>query len=1438
MFRRIVAGLSSCALLMGGLAAVTVVDAVQATPAAAASSFISEFQPTVPTKYGGRSISVSINAANTDQVIVATESGGLFRSNDDGLNWSHVDSFPLHRMSDVVWSPNNPSLVVATTWSSGDTTNPGGVWRSTDGGATWQRTTTPGPCGTDFNGWGIAYEPSSNVVYTGSDCGLLTSTDGGATFTRTSIPGWTHAVVARAGGTVDACSDDGHRRFTRSGSTLTLVNGPNAFPAVGPGATTGGCPQVNGGVAPSAHDLAGAPQEAGVLFVMKGGSSASFCGGTVASPSGVNYLFESDDNGVNWTQIGGGCTSRAPWVQTYPSRDGNAADFDIYYSGGLDIYRGTCASGVAGLRCTGLPAIGSSNVTSGHADTSQVVFTPDGTNCARFVVSDGGVERSTDCGANFPMVAGSGSGNGNFNGLQIYEVAGQIHPGSNSTYDFGTQDNSIYGSSDSGATWPNNTCCEGFNFQMKRRAPSPTGRVTFVSCGPCSNQKANTDMSGVGAWTNPGGTALGADTGSPYLLTPTTDTYVQWTADGSGNNNLNLTTDGGSNWNAVSGATTNQALMGHIYVSGPSSDPTLYQPVCTTGCGFIAPSGGLLKITGVNTANPVAVTTIGGGLVRVGSYNDGNGSFRTQEAAFGVDPNNPLRMVAADVGSGNMKKTTDGGQTWTVDNQLTSLVTANGRFGFGAGSRLGSQAHAITFDPTNGNRIFVGTESAGIVYSLDGGTSWTTLPGSGQIPAITSFFVDEEKARILVSSYGRGLWNITLPNADLSVTKTHRPDPATAGTELYYDITATNSGPDDATNATVVDTLPPEVTYVTNTLAAPAGCTALGSTVTCQLGALANGASKTFTIKVAVSSGAVVASGPKAITNTVSINQLGVGDPNSANNTATDTAIVEDHADLVTSKLCKPDTTINAGEPILCTIFVDNTGPSDARGVVVDDTILSSGSFTVTNVVPAISGATPGCTLVPVTGGQQLSCRLGALAAASTSNPGRATITYTINTTAGQDINNVAVARSDTPDPNPNNNRSTVNLTVRSVADLSIIKTGPATAIAGTNVTYNLSVTNGGPSPAANVVVRDAIPIGVTMVSVTPSAGTCNAGVPGDPFQPTTCSLGPLAAGASASVSVTVKVKPDTLGLLHNDARVTSDTFDPNLGNNLATVATSVTGSADLAVTKVSSPSPVLAGNPLTYTITVSNNGPSTATAVRITDSLTTGTTFVSGVDGNGSTVCALIQPNTVICDLATMQPGTTKTVLLTVKVAASVDPGTVLSNTVTVSSATPDPNLANNTSTVTTTVNTSAELWLDKQATQRSGNPSPIVTYTLVVHNDTGCETDAQSSPTPNCGQGGPSDARTVLVVDTLPLDAKKLTVQFISPQCTYDKPTNKVTCIATNVPAGTAVTFVIEAQVQGSVGTIINTATVTSSTPDPVTTNNTNAATLVMKGGTGRTR
>ena len=73
---------------------------------------------------------------------------------------------------------------------------------------------------------------------------------------------------------------------------------------------------------------------------------------------------------------------------------------------------------------------------------------------------------------------------------------------------------------------------------------------------------------------------------------------------------------------------------------------------------------------------------------------------------------------------------------------LTTLVTSAGQFQFSQTTGLpglATQAHVIAFDPTNGNRILVGTEQAGILGSLDGGATWGILPGSDVIPAVSPF---------------------------------------------------------------------------------------------------------------------------------------------------------------------------------------------------------------------------------------------------------------------------------------------------------------------------------------------------------------------------------------------------------------------------------------------------------------------------------------------------------------------------------------------------------------------------------------------------------------------------------------------------------------------------------------------------------------------------
>lgn len=657
---------------------------------------------------------------------------------------------------------------------------------------------------------------------------------------------------------------------------------------------------------------------------------------------------------------------------------------------------------------------------------------------------------------------------------------------------------------------------------------------------------------------------------------------------------------------------------------------------------------------------------------------------------------------------------------------------------------------------------------------------------------------------------------------DLRISKTDFPDPVYAGQQLTYTVSVTNDGPNTANAVTVTDVLPAGVTFLSS---APA-CTNNSGTLTCALGELLAGQTTQLVIQVDIPPNFPAGT----ISNTATVASANQFDPNPGNNSATAVTTVRTLADLAVTKVCKPDEQAPAGTEGFCDIHVDNLGPSDASSVVLKDVLTSATPFQLVSVSVTPSGSCAPTSSGPVTS-LTVTCNLGTEPAG-----GRSTVRVTVTADDVAQVNDVATVTSATDDPDTSNNQASGRVDFVGSADLSLDKVGPASVVAGTQLQYVITVTNGGPSVARDVLVHDTLPAGVSFVSVTPSTGSCTNGQP--TARDLRCGLGNLASGASATVTVVGFVAPDVAPgtILFNEAFVSSSTADPDNDDVRDSVPTVVSASADLSVVKSDSPDPVTAGNKLTYTITASNAGPSTAQGVVLTDTLPAGTTFVSGVDGNGNTVCTLVQSDQVVCALGSLDPGQSKAVFLTVLVAPSVPTGTVLTNSVTVSSTTPDPNGGNNTATQQTTMQTSAELWLDKTGALRSGNPAPTIIYTLTVHNIAGCETDNQSKPTPTCGAGGPSDAQNITVVDKLPLDPKKIVVQYVSPQCTYVKATHTVTCTAATVPAGASVQFVIEAQANGSVRNILNSATLTSGTPDPVTSNNVNDVTIVVKGGTGR--
>jgi uncharacterized repeat protein (TIGR01451 family) len=161
---------------------------------------------------------------------------------------------------------------------------------------------------------------------------------------------------------------------------------------------------------------------------------------------------------------------------------------------------------------------------------------------------------------------------------------------------------------------------------------------------------------------------------------------------------------------------------------------------------------------------------------------------------------------------------------------------------------------------------------------------------------------------------------------------------------------------------------------------------------------------------------------------------------------------------------------------------------------------------------------------------------------------GKATFTYT-GTNTGQD-QIAACYDADSSPPCEATASATKDWTP--VSDVKIAKSGSANAVIGGQISYTLTVINSGPSSATNVVVSDPVPAGATLVSATPSQGTCNTTV--------SCNLGTLANGNSSTIIVVLAAT--TVGTVTNTGSVSADEPDPDTTNNSAAATTNVYGFA------------------------------------------------------------------------------------------------------------------------------------------------------------------------------------------------------------------------------------------------------------------------------------
>jgi uncharacterized repeat protein (TIGR01451 family) len=568
-----------------------------------------------------------------------------------------------------------------------------------------------------------------------------------------------------------------------------------------------------------------------------------------------------------------------------------------------------------------------------------------------------------------------------------------------------------------------------------------------------------------------------------------------------------------------------------------------------------------------------------------------------------------------------------------------------------------------------------------------------------------------------------------LDAANVTIAKTADPTSVVAGGLVRYTLTATNEGPAAAVDVAVHDDLPSGLSLVSVT--APAGWScSTADPVDCTVASLAADADAVFVITARVAAG--VAQGA-TISNTATIATSTDGD-DPDDNSATAVVDVAAEADLSVVKT-HPAGGVNAGDRVSFDLAVHNAGLSDAVApVTVTDTLPAGMSFV---------SSTGGWTCVPEApdgGPQEVLCTLdgGAGLAAGADGPA---LTITAEIAAGVnpaeltdgELVNVAVVHSPTTDPETDNNRSEDPVAVNQLVDLAIVKSHSGTPVAGNPLTFLLQVSNGGPSDElGTVTVTDEIPAGMSYVGAEGTGWDCEVAGPID-SEVVTCTRDGLAVGDAPAIELVVEIDPDAgPATLTNTATVGGPTDDSDPDNNSSSDPVEIGDVADVSIVKTADPTTVVAGTTVTYTLTVTNDGPSDADNVSVTDPAVAGLD-VTAVDGPDGWDCALVA-GAVACTIPTLADQATAVITLTATVLPSVtDPE--LTNTALVSSTTADPVPGNNLSPATVAVVTEADLSLVKTHAVASVNAGDRITFDLAVHN------------------AGPSDAAAdVVVTDTLP--------------------------------------------------------------------------------------
>jgi len=419
---------------------------------------------------------------------------------------------------------------------------------------------------------------------------------------------------------------------------------------------------------------------------------------------------------------------------------------------------------------------------------------------------------------------------------------------------------------------------------------------------------------------------------------------------------------------------------------------------------------------------------------------------------------------------------------------------------------------------------------------------------------------------------------------------------------------------------------------------------------------------------------------------------------------------------------------------------------------------------------------------------------------------------------------------------NVNDTRSYVQLCAPAPANLVLQKSVNASTVTltgtGRTLTYTLNYANtSGSTAATSVVLSDPLPAGTTFVSASATPAATSVTPPSVGSNGTvTWNFSSLAAGASGSTSVVVNV-PDNLSgasSIVNTASLSS-TETAAVNASASTQVVGGTGSPSLSLSKAASKTSLLAGDSVTYTLTVVNTGTAAASSVSVSDVLPATIYFTYGSCTTATGSCSQ-SGGTLSWTVGTLAAGASASLTFTMNVGATGVPAgvTPLNNTATATDSSyctgGSPPASCTSNTVTVSVSGNPNVSISKTASPASVAPGGLVTYTLTVSNS------------------GSAAATGVIVNDPVPahLSFKAITSAG-SGTGSFDAVNNQVVFNVGTLAAGASTTLSFTATV-GSLAsgttTLTNTASATASnapSKTAVATNSANAAPVMTLSKSG---